>query len=120
MTNKRLVWYLKKEKKIDDRQFGFRKQKHNRCKIKNNKILDQFRRKEKTIAIFFNVKKVYKKINRNEAFQQLYNMEIQIRIMELIRELINESEMIHIAEQTDRVGNFKGGSNKCNSLPGGN
>ena len=47
-------------------------------------------------------------------------MEIQIRIMELIRELINESEMIHIAEQTDRVGNFKGGSNKCNSLPGGN
>ena len=40
MTNKRLVWYLKKEKKIDDRQFGFRKQKHNRCKIKNNKILD--------------------------------------------------------------------------------
>ena len=27
MTNKRLIWYLKKEKKIDDRQFGFRKQR---------------------------------------------------------------------------------------------
>ena len=25
MTNKRLVWYLEKKKKIDDRQFGFRK-----------------------------------------------------------------------------------------------
>ena len=23
MTNKRLVWYLKKEKKVDDRHFGF-------------------------------------------------------------------------------------------------
>ena len=37
MTNKRLVWYLKKEKKIDDRKFGFRKwEKHNRCNIKIN------------------------------------------------------------------------------------
>ena len=27
MINKRLVWYLEKEKKIDDRQFSFRKQK---------------------------------------------------------------------------------------------
>ena len=27
MTNKRLVWYLEKEKKIVERQFGFRKQR---------------------------------------------------------------------------------------------
>ena len=27
MTNKRLVWYLEKEKKIDERQFGFRKKR---------------------------------------------------------------------------------------------
>ena len=27
LTNKRLVWYLEKEKKIDDRLFGFRKQR---------------------------------------------------------------------------------------------
>ena len=27
MTKKRLVWYLEKEKKIDDRQFCFRKSK---------------------------------------------------------------------------------------------
>ena len=27
MTNKWLVWYLEREKKIDDRQFGFRKQR---------------------------------------------------------------------------------------------
>ena len=26
MINKRLVWYLKMNNKIDDRQFGFRKQ----------------------------------------------------------------------------------------------
>ena len=26
MTNKRLAWYLEKEKKIDNRQFGFKKQ----------------------------------------------------------------------------------------------
>ena len=26
ITNKRLVWYLEKEKIIDERQFGFRKQ----------------------------------------------------------------------------------------------
>ena len=27
MTNKRGVWYLERERKIDDRQFGFRKQR---------------------------------------------------------------------------------------------
>ena len=26
LTNKRLVWYLEREKKMDDRQFSFRKQ----------------------------------------------------------------------------------------------
>ena len=28
MKNKRLVWYLEKEKKIDERQVGFRKQRN--------------------------------------------------------------------------------------------
>ena len=38
MTNKRLVWYLEKEKKLDDRQLDFRnkEKKHNRRYIKNN------------------------------------------------------------------------------------
>ena len=59
MKNKRLVWYLEKEKKIDDRQFGFRKQTSMIdaiSKIKT-KILEGFRRKEKTAAIFFNIEK---------------------------------------------------------------
>ena len=46
MTNKRQVWYLEKERKIDDRQFSFRKQRNTKTKI-----LHGFRRKEKT-AIF--------------------------------------------------------------------
>ena len=35
MINRRLVWSLEKENKIDTRQFGFRKQK-NGCNIKTN------------------------------------------------------------------------------------
>ena len=66
MTYKRLVWYLEKEKKIDDRQFGFRKQRSTIAKISKItiKFLEKFRRKEKTAAIFFNSKKVYDKNNR--------------------------------------------------------
>ena len=56
MTNKRLVWYLEKEKKIDDRQLDFRKQKSTKDAI--SKILNGLRRKEKTVEIFFDMKKV--------------------------------------------------------------
>ena len=50
-----MVWYLEKEKKIDDRQFGFRKQRStiNAISKITTKILDGFRRKEKTAMIFF-------------------------------------------------------------------
>ena len=58
MTNKRLVWYLEKEKKIDDRQFGFRKQSTTDAISKlTTKILDRFRAKEKTSAIIFDIGK---------------------------------------------------------------
>ena len=48
------------------------------------------RRKEKIAAIFFDIKKVYDKGNREKTLEQLENMEIQGRIIEFIRELINE------------------------------
>ena len=48
MTKKRLIWYLEKEKKIDERQFSFRKQKKIDAISKiTTKILERFRRKEK-------------------------------------------------------------------------
>ena len=56
-----------KEKKIDNRQFGFRKQRITIDAISKltTKILDGFRRKEKTIAIILNIKKAYDKVNGN-------------------------------------------------------
>ena len=48
MTNKRLVWYLEKEKKIDDRQFGFTKQRNTIDAI--SKIIDGFRRKQQQFS----------------------------------------------------------------------
>ena len=88
LKNKRLVCYLEKEKKIDDRQFGFRKQ---RCTIDviskiTTKILNEVRRKVK-IVIFFNIKKVYDKVNRDKTLE---NMGIQRRMLRFIRELISE------------------------------
>ena len=62
--------------KMDDIEFGFRKQKHNKCNIKINKILNGFRWKEKTAAIFFDIEKTYDKINKNKAFEQLENIGI--------------------------------------------
>ena len=49
MTNKRLFWYLERERKINDRQFGFRKQRSTIDAISKitTKILDGFRRKVK-------------------------------------------------------------------------
>ena len=71
---------MEKEKKIDDRQFGFKKERHNRYNIKKQK----FERKEKTAAIFFD------KINKTKTFEQLKNIGIQGRMMEIIRELISD------------------------------
>ena len=71
MINKRLIWYLEKEKEINDRQFDFRKQRSKIDAISKitTKILDVFRRKEKTVAIFFN--KGESKVNRERTFEQL-------------------------------------------------
>ena len=92
MTNKRLVWYLEKEKKIDDRQFGFRIQRSTTDAISKltTKILDRFRRKEKTSAIFFDIDKTYDKVNRKKTLEQLENMGIQGRMIELIKQLITK------------------------------
>ena len=82
MTNKRLVWYLEKEKKIDDRQFGLQKQRSTIDAISKltTKIFDVFRRKERTATIFFDIDKT----NRNKTFELLENIEIQRRKMEFI------------------------------------
>ena len=91
MTNKRLVWYLEKEKKIDDRQFNFRKQRNTIDAIsKITKILDKFRRKGITASIFFKIEKVYDKVIREKTLEQLENLGIQERMMEFIRELLGE------------------------------
>ena len=92
MTKKRLVLYLEKEKRIDDRQFSFRKQK---CTIDailkiTTKILHGFRRNEKKAAIFFNIEKSYDKVKRDKILEQLENMGIQGRMLRFIRELISE------------------------------
>ena len=47
------------------------------------KILNRFRRKDKTAAIFFDIEKEYDKVNRE-------NMGVQGKIMEFIRKQIGE------------------------------
>ena len=88
MTNMRLVWYLEKEKKINEGQFGLKKQRSTIYAISKitRKILDGFKRKQKTKAFFFDIEKV----NREKILEQLENMEIQRRMMEFNRELIGE------------------------------
>ena len=49
------------------------------------KVLDGFRRKEKTAAIFFDIEKAYDKVNREKTLEQLENMKIQERMMEFIK-----------------------------------
>ena len=60
--------------------------------------------------IFFDIEKAYDKVNRDKKLEQLENMGIQGRMLRFIRELIIErwikvSGRIHLAEQTDRLGN---------------
>ena len=86
MTNKRLVWYLKKKKKIDVIQFSFRKQ----TQYAISKIFDNIGREQKTPAIFFDIEKAYDKVNRDKALEQQENMGIQGRMLRFIRELISE------------------------------
>ena len=85
MTNKR-------KKKIDYRKFGFRKQFSIIDAISKltSKILDGFKRKEKTAAISCSIEKAYDKINRNKIFERLENMGIQGQVMIFIRELISD------------------------------
>ena len=80
---------MEKEKRINDRQFGFRKQ---RSTIDaRSKTFDGFRREEKTAAIFFDIEKACDKVNREKTLEQLENIGIQEIMMKLIRELIGES-----------------------------
>ena len=53
------IW--KKKKKLDDRQFGLRKQSSTIDAILKIiiKILDGFRRNKKTVAMFFDIEKAY-------------------------------------------------------------
>ena len=59
-------------KKIENRQFGFRKKRS---------IID-------TVSKI--ITKIFDKVNREKKFEQLENMRIQGRRLEFIRELINE------------------------------
>ena len=91
---------------MDDRQFGFKKQRIQRY-FKKQKFLDGFRRREKTAAIY-EIKTAYDKINRIRTLEQLENMEIQGRMLRFFRELIGERwikvrvwESISQSKQTD-------------------
>ena len=77
----------RKGENIDDKQFGFKKQRSKTYAISKltAKILNGFRKKEKATAIFFDIEKTYDKVNRNKTFTQLENMRIQGRMMEFIR-----------------------------------
>ena len=82
----------RKGKKIDDRQFGFRKQ---RCTIDaiskiTTKIINGFKAKQRTSAIFFDIEKAYDKINREKTLDQLEVMGIRGRMLKFIKELISE------------------------------
>ena len=92
MRNKRLVWYLKMEKKIYERKFDFWKERSTIDAISKitRKIQDGFRRKEKKAAIYFINVKAYDKVNREKTLEQLEIMEIQDIMTEFIRELIGE------------------------------
>ena len=77
------------------RQFGFRKQRHNRRNI-----------------IFFYIEKAFDKVNREKTLKQPENIGIQERMMDFIRKLMDygENESIHFTEETDRHGNSTGRS----------
>ena len=47
-------------------------------------------KRKRTVAIFFGIKIVYDKVNREKTLQLLENMGIQQRMMEFVRELIGE------------------------------
>ena len=53
---------LRKEKEIDDRQFGCRKQRSTIDEI--TKILSRFNGKEERAAIFYDIEKTYNKVNK--------------------------------------------------------
>ena len=57
--------------KIDDRQFGFRKQISTLDTISKINNKNGFKRKEKTVEIFYDIEKAYNKINRNKTLKQL-------------------------------------------------
>ena len=47
-------------------------------------------KKKKTAAIFFNIEKVYEKINNNKTFKQIESMGKCGQMMKFIRELISK------------------------------
>ena len=54
MKNKRMIWYMEKAKKINDRQFSFRKQRNT---IDTLSKITTRRRKKKTAVTLFDIEK---------------------------------------------------------------
>ena len=71
MAKKKTDLVPRKGKKIDERQFGFRKQRSTIDAISKitTKTPYGFGRKEKTVAIFFDIEKAYDKVNREKTLE---------------------------------------------------
>ena len=92
MVNHRLIWFLEKTQKLSPQQFGFRP---GRCTIDpiaslTTDILNGFKEKKTTTAVFFDFEKAFDTISRGTVISNLKDVGVKGEILKFIHNYLKD------------------------------
>lgn len=92
MVNRRLVWYLERNQILVDQQYGFRRGRSTMDSVfvLDNYIKEGFKKKEHTIAIFFDLEKAYDTTWKYRIIQLLADLNIKGNMLNFIINFLHE------------------------------
>ena len=92
MVNNRLMWFLEKTKQLSPRQYGFRQNKTTIDPIGalTTDILNGFKDKKTTTAVFFDFEKAFDTISRQTILSNLMNMGVHGQMLQFIHNYLKD------------------------------
>ena len=92
MINTRLVWYLEKNNKLSDYQYGFRKKRSTLDPLLrlSNHIQQGFVKGEHTIGVFFDMEKAYDRTCRKIVIKQFHEMGVRGKMLNFLIEFLTD------------------------------
>lgn len=90
MVNARLIWILEKYGHLDNRQYGFRRNRStlDPILIMESAIQDAFLSRKMCVAVFFDIKKAYDMVWRYHIIKELYDMGIRGNLIHFVKSFL--------------------------------